>query len=343
MTTSIRTPLLGRIAREGWFTQMGEPATTKCLALMLHAEPRLHQATVTWLSKLTGADLGSVQYFHPESVHEDFGRPDLEGLDSDDRPVLIVEAKFGAELTEGQLASYLIDQQFRLDGGIGALVVLVPESRMDYAETALAAAKEIANADSFPMAVTSWNAWLDTWDNVIDQDSVDDFGLRSDLSQLRGLVRTMGGLIGLPYAPNPDADWRQWEQDLTTLVREFTLEVNKDKGHSAGDLRIVTGESRFTPARYVLAAPRPKKAVFLLVGLSSTRADLGKTPIWARLSRQYAAPVLGALHAHFPQAEEDEAGQFWIPLELPATVGRERVHFMAESLRAVTATLNALY
>lgn len=338
-----RIPLLGRLAREGWFTQMGEPAATKCLAMMLQCEPRLQYATIAWLGNLTGADLESVHHFEPERVHDDFARPDLEGLDARGRPVLVVEAKFGAELSDGQLASYLIDQQVRLEGATGALVVLVPESRMEHAETVLASARTIANASSFSAAVTSWNAWLDTWDSVVDEDSADGFGLRSDLSQLRGLVLTMGGLLGVPYAPNSDSDWRQWEQDLATLLGEFTLEVNEGDGHSARDLPIQARELGFTPARYVLAARRPAKNIFLLVGLSSLRADEGKTPIWARLSQHDAAPVLGALHAHFPQAEEDARGQFWIPLEMPTSVGRERVQFMAESLRALMATLDAVY
>ena len=61
------------------------------------------------------------------------------------------------------------------------------------------------------------------------------------------------------------------------------------------------------------------------------------------LLRQCAAPVLGALHAHFPEGQEDQYGHFWIPLELPATVGRERVRFMADSLRDLMAKLQTLY
>jgi hypothetical protein len=338
-----RNPLLARLARESWFTQMGEPAATKCLALMLQAEPRLQQATLRWLSDLTGVDLGSVHHFEAEVVHDDGGRADLEGMDSQGRPVLMVEAKFGAVLTEGQLVSYLLDQQMRLDGGPGVLVVLVPEARMDHAESVLKSAKTLVDSESVPAAVVSWDAWMDSWDNVIDEDSTEDFLLRSDVSQLRGLVRTLGGLLGQPYAPNPDVPWIQWEQDLVALVSEFTREVNEGQGHSARDLPIQSRNTEFAPARYVLAARRPSKDVFLVVGLSRDRAGLGKTPIWAMLSQQYAAPVLGALHAHFPEGEEDQHGHFWIPLKLPATVGRERVRFMADSLRDLMAQLQSLY
>lgn len=343
MSETSRIPLLSRLAREGWFTQMGEPAATKCLALMLQSETRLQRATTRWLTELTGVDLGSVRVFVPERVHGDGARPDLEGLDEHARPVLVVEAKFGAELTEGQLASYLLDQQVQLDGGPGALVVLVPDARLDYATSVLESARALTRAEGTSAVAVSWDAWLDVWDSVTAPDSSDDFELRSDLNQLRGLVRTMGGLLGVPYSPNPSAPWREWEQDLAALVSEFTREVNEVEGHSAGALPIQSRDPAFSPARYVVAVRRPPKDVFLLVGVSGTRADAGKTPVWAKLSQQYAAPVMAGLHAHFRDGEEDVQGNFWIPLELPSTVGRERVQFMAESLRGLMTTLQTLY
>ena len=172
---SNRNPILARLAREGWFTQMGEPAATKCLALMLQAELRLQQATLRWLSDLTSVDLGSVHHFESEVVHEDGGRADLEGMDSQGRPVFMVEAKFGAVLTEGQLVSYLLDQQVRLDDGPGALVVLVPEARMDHAESMLTCAKALVDAESVPAAVVSWDTWMNSWDDVIDHDTAGDY------------------------------------------------------------------------------------------------------------------------------------------------------------------------
>lgn len=342
MVDTKRNPLLARLAREPWFTQMGEPAATKCLALLMQSEPRLHEATLEWLSVVTGVDLRSVHHFHPESVHDDRRRPDLEGQDVDRRPVLVVEAKFGAYLTEGQIAAYLIDQQDRLVDGIGAFVLLVPESRLNYAATVLEAAKSTITADALPTAVVSWNEWLDTWDRVAGEATDDNFDLRSDLNQLRGLVQTLGGLLGVPYAPTPDAPWREWEQDLATLVADFTLELNLAEGVSAGALPLQTKEATFTPARYVIAVPDPNR-VDMPVGLSIPRADLGQTPIWALVKARHAGHVIGRLRADFPQGEEDVHGNFWIPLELPDTVGRERINFMVESLRGVITKLRTIF
>ena len=100
-------------------------------------------------------------------------------------------------------------------------------------------------------------------------------------------------MLGRHYAANSDVPWIEWEQDPVGLVSEFTREVNEGQGHSARDLPILSRNTEFAPARYVLAAKRPSKDVFLVVGLSRDRAGLGKTAIWAMLSQQYAAPVLG--------------------------------------------------
>lgn len=339
MTRGSRTTLLGRLAREGWFTQMGEPAATKCVALMAQDDERLHAATLRWLGELTGVDLSAVRLFVPERVHDDGARPDMEGLDSAGRPLVVVEAKFGAELTEGQLAAYLLDQQARLAGDAGVLVALMPDSRLDHAADLLTSAVKAMQSTTIATVAVSWDAWLDNWDAVLVNESPDDFGLRSDLHQLRGMVRTLGGLLGQPYAPNAEAPWREWETDLATLVSEFTREVNEDDGYTAAGLPIQSRDPAFSPARYVVAAHRDSKNVFLLVGLSSQRADLGETPIWARLAHNDAAPVLSRLRPLFPDGEEDAYGQFWIPLTLPNTVGRERVHFMANELRALKAKL----
>ncbi|MDQ1246240.1 MAG: hypothetical protein QG597_608, partial [Actinomycetota bacterium] len=336
-------PLLASLAREGWFTQMGEPAATKCLALLLRTEPRLQQATVSWLSSLTGVNLASVHHFEPELVQDDRARPDLVGLDSDGRPVVVVEAKFGAALTPEQLSSYLRYQQARLGDSPGALVVLVPEARLAHAQLVAHAAVEKAQWAPAGVGVTSWDAWLDTWDAEVDATASEDFLLRSDLNQLRGLIRAMDGLLGTPYAPNPEAPWRTWEADLSALVLEFTRIVNEAEGYTARDLPAQSQEPAFSPARYVLVTRRSPSDIFFRVGVSHERADQGKTPIWARLAGVHAGPIIGALHATFPHGEEDAHGQFWVPLDVPETVGSERVHFMTEQLLARMSIVRALY
>jgi hypothetical protein len=86
---------LGRLADLGWFVRHGEVAATHALAVLLE-EQQLRDAVLRHLQQITDTDLSAVVSFQAELVHEDLGRPDLEGHDVRGRPLLVVEAKFGA-------------------------------------------------------------------------------------------------------------------------------------------------------------------------------------------------------------------------------------------------------
>src|SRR4051812_41365341 len=100
-----RRPLLGRLAEFGWFARHGEVAATQALAMLLE-ERQLRDALLRHLEEVTDRDLAAVESFQAELIHEDLGRPDLEGQDGLDRPLLVVEAKFGATLSGGQIGAY---------------------------------------------------------------------------------------------------------------------------------------------------------------------------------------------------------------------------------------------
>jgi hypothetical protein len=136
-----RRPLLGRLAGLAWFTRHGEIAATQSLAILLE-EPRLQARLLCHLGQRARTDLASVASFHAErSV--DGGRSDLEGEDSSNRPLLVVEAKFGATLSSDQVRTYLTDQERRLDGVVrGVLVLLVPSYRVPEAEAILLSLEE---------------------------------------------------------------------------------------------------------------------------------------------------------------------------------------------------------
>src|SRR5664279_4737819 len=114
MTSSGRRALLGRLAGLGWFNRRGEVAATQALAILLD-EPLLREAVLRLLTVRTEIDLSAVRRFQAEAVHDDGGRPDLEGVTDDGFPLVMVEAKFGAPLTVKQLRSYFDDQARRLE------------------------------------------------------------------------------------------------------------------------------------------------------------------------------------------------------------------------------------
>lgn len=211
-----RMPLLAQLARYDWFTRVGESATRQFLNGLLE-EPSLNQAITALVARRSGRDSYNVVQWRPEQVQADGGRTDLEGLDPEGRPRIIVEVKFGARLSSGQMFSYLRSQTIRLGEEGSVLVALVPEYRRGECERELAVARGEVGAARDRTVTLSWDEWLDAWDAA---DVADD--VRCDLAQLRGLCAALSGLAIPPFAREPGADWAQREADLLGLLQLVT-------------------------------------------------------------------------------------------------------------------------
>ena len=220
-----RRALLGRLAALGWFMQNGEVAATLSVAILLE-EPGLRDALLRRLRQLTCANLGAVASFQGEVVHDKFGRPDLEGWDDRGRPLVVVEAKFGARLEAAQLQAYMTHQTAGLDGSArGALVVLVPSYRRSEAEAVLRIVGSEGDEPAAPVstAVLTWDELLGLWDEAVQNVSADDRDtVMCDLRQLRGLCKTMVGLdiVPLGLVATGGGAWQDRESDLKRLVDE---------------------------------------------------------------------------------------------------------------------------
>jgi hypothetical protein len=118
---------------------------------------------------MTESDLGAVESFQAEPVLSDRSRLDLEGTDSEGRPLLVVEAKFGARLDSGQVQAYLTHQKGKLGVDVrGALILLVPADRKPEAADVLrnvgdrAEEQEVRTAP-VSTAVITWDEWMGVW------------------------------------------------------------------------------------------------------------------------------------------------------------------------------------
>jgi hypothetical protein len=224
-----RRALLGRLAGLGWFAQNGEVAATQSVAMLLE-EPALRNPLLRRLAEITETDLAGVALFQAEVVNDE-GRPDLEGWDNRDRPLVVVEAKFGARLEAAQLQAYMNHQVARLGGGArGALIVLVPSYRRPEAEDVLAdvgsdAGEPTPLRPSMSTAVLTWDELLGVWDEAARELAADERNaVVCDLRQLRELCRTMVGLDILPlgFVATGGVGWAERESDLKRLVDEVT-------------------------------------------------------------------------------------------------------------------------
>jgi hypothetical protein len=311
-----RQALLGRLASLGWFTRRGEVAATQALAVLLE-EPHLREALVGHIGQAIGTELSAVESFQPELIHADGARPDLEGQDSLGRPLVVVEAKFGAILSSEQVEAYLADQEARLtDGARGALVLLVPSYRKPEAESLLGALSDRADSLSPEVATgaATWDEWLDALDESAQQlDPAERDAVRCDVRQLRALCATMRGVDVPPLkevAKGVGMDER--EGDLRRLVDEVTRRFR----FPTGQLIPIGFESEFGYYRRYMPGGPDDPACCCSVGVLS---GFGDTPFWLRFHKDTSSfqEVANRIMAS-PLAEEagGNGGHIWLPLRV---------------------------
>jgi hypothetical protein len=348
MTSSGRRALLGRLAGLGWFSRQGEVAATQALAMLLD-EPLLREAVLGLLTRRTEVDLDSVTRFQAEAVHEDGGRPDLEGVTDDDLPLVMVEAKFGAILTAGQLDSYFGDQARRLETTganrpRGVIVVLVPPHRVSAAELAyedLMQKRAVAGLPPYPSAVAilDWGDWLGCWEEAVAQLPATPDSIAGDLVQLRELCLTLGGLHIRPLGDLvPGPSWRARAADLATLVDQVTQKLRDP----ASRIPPIQHESGYDPLRYIPGGYRLGGSS-CSVGLASRFADEGASPLWLRYHR--ATPHFAAisdllLASGLRHSVRTDDRHLWLPLNIdPDLPGEMLADHLVDQVKSIQALL----
>jgi len=340
---------LGRLAALGWFTQSGEVAATQAVAVLLE-EPPLQHALLRRLAQITETDLASVALqFQAELVHDDLARPDLEGRDSRGRPLVVIEAKFGARLTAAQLQAYMTHQVAALDGGVrGALIVLVPSYRGPEAEAVLStvgtkADERSASTPSVATAVLTWDELLGLWDEAAQELPADDQApVVCDLRQLRALCKTMAALDIAPLGlvATGSAGWQEREGDLQRLVSEATARFPPPGGRLPP-----LGLERWPEFGYYrryLPGRSPDTACQCAVGVILEPPDQG-TPFWLRYSRTWCKASFQSvadriMTSRFAADARGDFGGVWVPLRIsPDRSGAAIVDELVEQIEEIRA------
>lgn len=343
-----RRALLGRLAGLGWFARHGEVAATQALAMLLE-EPQLREALLRHLNQIAGTDVGAVRSFPPEVVHTDLARPDLEGQDQAGRPLVVVEAKFGAQLTARQLLAYRTDQRARLDARDGVLIVLVPSYRIPEAQALITAVEDQMDgtpAASIALAADTWENWLEILDSGADELPVDDrSAVLSDLGQLRSLCAAMRALDVPPLgvtATGRELDERKG--DLHRLVKEVTSRYPAPSGRllPMQEEGAVGFRFRYIPGGLI------DVNCYCAVGVAAALAADDETPFWLRYHRKTSSfqTVSDRIMAsRFATDARGNEGHLWLPLRVSddrsgAAVMEELVEKI-EEIRAVAAGSDA--
>jgi hypothetical protein len=321
--------LLGRLAQLAWFTANGEPTATRALGFLLEHRV-LRDATLAYLTAVTGVDLDAIQRFASETVNVDGGRTDLEGLDIGGKPLLLLEAKFGAHLSQGQVNGYLSDQIRRLDGLPGVLVLLVPESRTVEARGKADIACGESSSSIRPVTL-SWGQLVDIWKRA----SSDDAGLAGDVEQFAAMCHTLGGMVIAPLAAAAGGgNWRTRFNDLAQIIDATTRTF--DQRAPIGDEPLYS-RRRYFPSGYSNFEGEPKGAAS--IGIAEEFADAGLSPIWLRIHKATDCFTMirdRLVASPFRDAARVDHGHLWLPLTIdPDLPGPDLVASLSAQVEAI--------
>jgi len=179
-------------------------------------------------------DLSAVTAFERERPIAD-GQLDLQGVDLHGRPRLIIEAKFGHTMGEGQMRRYLSHQFAALTGiGLtgdveGVLLLLVPQPRLADAAaimTHLTSSQLELSTDSASRVVPiglSWERCLDTIKDAVSTQDAGPVSVAADTAQLRALCATLSADVA------PLAEVPQTEQEATCATSSSTCSKTESR------------------------------------------------------------------------------------------------------------------
>ncbi len=252
-------------------------------------------------------------------------RVDLVGFDAVDRPRVVIEAKFGAALTDEQVRAYASWQHDSLSGSseAGVLALLVPTVRAGVARRLL---DELLVAGGWhdvlqPVVLT----WQDTLTRLRE------VSIGPARAQLDELLAVDAQIEGVDVAPFRDAvaerDGRREEmKKIFEAVGQWRLEAGE---------RILPSQTRdavFDLYRYRTLPTRTDLAIGLpKIGL------LPEAPLWARFHRQ--TPHFSSVRQALTEAGrdiDDTGGHAWLPLHIPPNLpGAEIVPVVVHQVRDI--------
>ncbi len=339
---STHQPLMGRLASR-WFP---EYVVTDAFRLLLD-DRNARSAFLRLVGDAAAVDLSAVTAFERERPIAN-GQLDLQGVDSQGRPRLIIEAKFGHTMGDRQMRWYLSHQVAALTGSghtddvDGVLLLLVPQPRLADAAAImahLACSQSRPSTDPKPKVVPiglSWERCLDTIMNAVSTQNTGPVSVAADTAQLRALCATLSADVA------PLADVPQSEQ--YAHLRHVVIDLLKDR--LPGIPIKLTKDRDYSVFRYY-ALPGDDASVYS-VGLSSAyRTEDDDTDVWLRFHKDTGnfTGIQRRIHRS-PLFEKSRPyrGHLWFPLfvepDLPSPDVVERLAVQVGNIVATAAPLS---
>ena len=280
-----------------------------------------------------GADVGSIEEVQTQATGTEGERPDLAGVDRAGLERVLIEAKFGAELTGNQPTAYL--ERLPTDTP-SALLFVAPAARLetlwdelcqlagvddqDPASETSEEFRSVPTAGARHLMLTSWTHLLERLDGAGDEHTT------IAVKQLRGLTKMKTEDACPPFHPlHPDEFDPKVPRlllNLQRLVDDATTSAVAEGYASTEGLRVTPQATGY--GRYLYLADA---GVWFGVDFSSWALDsYPNTPLWLcfwewpRGMRRPLSETHGALEPlerKDPPDCFDDDGELYVPIELP--------------------------
>jgi len=316
-------------------TDKPELVATQALYFIL-SQSSIARSALTMFSRSLQPAMAEIASLHSEEHQEQGGRPDLVGRDKNGKPVLILEAKFTAGLTDNQPLGYLK----RLPPGHPSLLLFVaPARRMILWNELMLRCKEggvlpasmlldmpeakaCLIATNHILALTSWSALLSDLSRAAKFAS--ETSSADDLNQLAGLCQRMDSEAFVPLCAE------DLSQELGALQVQFLDILDSVWQYTRQEGFAEVGGNWTGDQSWQVWRPLKRGQLRFYLCLSPARwAQFGPTPLWLHfdgyLSREQKE-ALSPLHAENPRRYfENDSGHTIIPIWLSIAEDKPQV------------------
>ncbi len=299
-----------------WLTSQVEVAATRSLTFILNKSPSCRTALDGLLST-DGFAVEPIVRLTAEESLSPTARLDLVGYDSEKNRRLLIEAKFWASLSDGQVSEYVT----LLEGKEpGVLLFLCPHRREEslwrdvkkQLDVASLEYETVPRHNGLPclqltslgkrVALVSWRSLLDEMASRADNDAV-----LSDIRQLRGLTETLNDQGFAPLTPDLDAeDFAERDARLRLLAAE-AVDTGKREGWIRRD-RLQWGVTSSYCRRYF--SLKGTSAPWVALSIEYRESRYQRTPLWLMTRTEDWEG-----RQRLPETVEDQSGKYcWTPV-----------------------------
>lgn len=181
-----------------------EDIATYSVEYIVSKSPNLNKAFTGLLETALQAKIGERIHYSCQATGKQKERPDISGVNSDGKEMVLCEAKFYAGLTINQPNAYI--DRLRDEGGIG-LVFICPSARKELLWSTLkklCVERNIALVSEYCISVDGVRMSIITWGEVIETlrltASAVDISTLSDIDQLDGFCKLMDDTAFIPFS-----------------------------------------------------------------------------------------------------------------------------------------------